>query len=119
MKYYKIKSYAKLNLALNVTGKNKSLHKIESIINFINLYDVIWIKEIISSKHIISFNGRFSKNIYKINTISRLLKLLEEKKILKDKKFQIKVNKKIPNKSGLGGGSMNAASILKFFIKKK
>ena len=119
MKYYKIKSYAKLNLSLNVTGKNKSLHRIESIINFINLYDVIWIKEIISSKHIISFNGRFSKHIYKINTISRLLKILEEKKILKDKKFQIKINKKIPNKSGLGGGSMNAASILKFLIKKK
>ena len=36
-----LKSHAKINLALNVTGKNKSLHKIESIISFIDLYDVI------------------------------------------------------------------------------
>ena len=40
-----LKSHAKINLALNVTGKNKSLHKIESIISFIDLYDVISIKK--------------------------------------------------------------------------
>ena len=32
MAFNKIKSYAKLNLSLNITGKNSSLHKIESII---------------------------------------------------------------------------------------
>ena len=40
-----LKSHAKINLALNVTGKNKSLHKIESIISFIDLHDVISIKK--------------------------------------------------------------------------
>ena len=40
-----LKSHAKINLALNVTGKNKLLHKIESIISFIDLYDVISIKK--------------------------------------------------------------------------
>ena len=38
---------------------------------------------------------------------------------LKDKKFQIKIKKNIPQKAGLGGGSMNAASILKILLKKK
>ena len=37
----------------------------------------------------------------------------------KNKKFEIKVTKNIPQKSGLGGGSMNAASILKYLMKKK
>jgi len=119
MPYSKIKSHAKINLALNIVGKKESLHKIESILNFVNLHDVILIKRIKLNDHTVSFNGKFSKNIGKDNTISKLLKILEKKKLLNNKKFEIKVSKKIPNKAGLGGGSMNAASVLKFFVKKK
>ena len=119
MKYTKIKSYAKINLVLNIVGKTSTLHKIESIIAFVDLHDIIMIKNIKSNKHNISFSGKFSHNISKNNTISKLLKILEKKKLLKDKKFKIKIIKKIPNKAGLGGGSMNAASILKYFVKKK
>ena len=119
MKFNKIKSYAKINLVLNITGKNLFLHKIESIIAFVDLHDVILIKKIKSKKHNISFKGKFSKNISKKNTISRLLNVLEEKNLLNNKKFKIKINKKIPNKAGLGGGSMNAANILRYLIKKK
>ena len=36
MSYSKLKSYAKINLALNVTGRSGKFHKIESIISFIN-----------------------------------------------------------------------------------
>jgi 4-diphosphocytidyl-2-C-methyl-D-erythritol kinase len=75
--YFRIKSYAKINLALNVIGKNSGLHKIESIVGFVSLHDVILIKKIQSKKHIISFNGKYSKNIYKKNTISKLLEVLE------------------------------------------
>lgn len=114
-----IKSYAKLNLALHVIGKNSLLHRIETIVAFISFHDEIFIKKIKSNKHNISFTGKFSQNISKNNTISKLLKILEKKKLLKDKKFKIKIIKKIPNKAGLGGGSMNAASILKYFVKKK
>ena len=115
----KIKSYAKLNLALNITGKTSFLHKIESIVVFSSLHDEIFIKKIKGKSHKISFVGKFSQNIHKKNTVSRLLKILEKKNFLKDKKFKIKINKKIPNKSGLGGGSMNAANILNYFVKKK
>ena len=119
MKYYKIKSHAKINLALNITGKTLSLHKIESIVSFIDLHDEILIKKIQSKKHDITFVGSFSRNISRKNTVSQLLEILEKKKLLKDIKFKIKINKKIPIKAGLGGGSMNAASILKYFIEKK
>ena len=119
MSFNKIKSYAKINLALNITGKTSSLHKIESIVAFVNLFDEILIKKINSKKHNVSFSGKFSQNIGKNNTITKLLKLLEQRKILNYKKFQIKINKQVPIKAGLGGGSMNAANVLKYFIKKK
>ena len=118
MRYYKIKSYAKVNISLKVLGKLKSkLHKIESLVSFINLYDEIFIKKIDNKNHKIIFYGKFSKGIYKNNTISSLLKLIEKK--LYGQKYLIKVNKKIPQKSGMGGGSMNASSLLKFLIKSQ
>ena len=118
MNYYKIKSYAKINLALNVVGKLKSLHKIESLVSFLSLYDEIKIRKTENKKHKIKFIGKFSKGINYENTISKLLKNIDSKKILKNK-YQIIVKKNIPSRAGLGGGSMNAASILNYFLKKK
>ena len=115
----KVKSFAKINLALHVTGKLAKLHKIESIVKFIKLYDSITIKKIKSKKHKITFNGRFSKNINKDNTVVKLFNILEDQKLLKNQRFQIKIKKNIPQEAGLGGGSMNAANILNFLIKKK
>ena len=119
MGFVKIKSHAKINIALNITGKDAHLHKIESIVAFVALHDDILIKKIKSDDHIISFYGKFSKNIPKDNTISKLLKQLDKRNLLKKEKFKIKVFKRIPNKAGLGGGSMNAANVLKYFIKKR
>ena len=118
MKTNELKSFAKINLALHVTGKLKKLHKIESIVKFIELHDLISIKKINSDKHKISFNGNFSKNIKKDNTVNKLFKILEKNKILINQKFQVKIKKNIPQEAGLGGGSMNAATILNYLIKK-
>ena len=63
MGYSKIKSYAKINLALNIVGKTSSLHKIESIVAFVSLHDEIFIKKIKSKSHNILFSGKFSNNI--------------------------------------------------------
>ena len=116
---FKIKSHAKINLALNVTGKTFFLHKIESLISFIDLHDLIYLKTIKKKNHKIIFKGKFSKNIGKINTVTNLLKLLDEKNLLNNKKFDIKIVKNIPQEAGMGGGSMNAASLISFFIKQK
>ena len=119
MKQFKIKSHAKINIALNVIGKNSKLHNIESIIAFINLHDLITVRQIDKTKHKISFKGKFSKKISKKNTVSKLLMLLYEKNLLNNKKFDVKIIKNIPQQSGMGGGSINASSLLKFFIDKK
>ena len=115
-----IKSYAKINLNLNIVSKRKinNLHQIESLVALIDLADEIKISEIRSKKHKVIFRGKYSKGIPKFNTITHLFALLEKEKIIK-KKYQILVKKNIPQKSGMGGGSMNAASILSFFLKKK
>ena len=113
-----IKSYAKINLSLDILGRYKNkLHKIQSIVSFIDLHDKIYIKQINKSKHIVKFRGQFSKNL-KNNTISKLLNILDKKKLI-NRKYKIEIIKNIPQQSGLGGGSMNAASILVYFIKKK
>ena len=119
MSFIEVKSFAKINLALNVTGKLKLLHKIESIVSFISLSDLIFIKKIKGPDHRISFYGNFSKNIDSDNTVVKLFKILDKKKLLKDRKFKIRIKKNIPQKAGLGGGSMNASSVLNFLIKKK
>ena len=118
MSYIKIKSHAKINLALNIVGKTKKLHKIESIVSFLDLHDEIRIKKINQKNNKIKFFGKFSKGIKSKNTVSELLKNIEKKKLFKDK-FQITIKKNIPSEAGLGGGSMNAASVLNFFIKEK
>jgi len=120
MKFLKIKSYAKVNLSLNIVGKLRSKkHKIESLITFVNLYDLIYLRPIRLNRHKVYFRGKFAKGINKKNTITRLLKILDNKKLLNNKKFEIKITKNIPHKSGMGGGSMNAASLINYFIKKR
>ena len=115
----KINSYAKINLSLGVLGKLKNkLHRIESLVSFIDLHDEISIQQINKKKHKVFFYGRFSKNIPNKNTISKLLELLDRQNFLKNKKYLIKIKKNIPLKSGMGGGSMNASSVLRYFINK-
>ena len=115
-----IKSFAKINLSLNVLKKLKSgFHSIESVVSFINLYDSIYINKNNKKNHDVKFYGKFSKKISSNNTILNLLKLLDKMNKLNGIKFSIKIYKNIPTKSGLGGGSMNAASVLKYLLESE
>ena len=115
-----IKSHAKINLSLNVLGKiNSNFHRIETIVSFISLYDEIYIKNINKKKHKILFYGKFSKGIPSSNTVSKIMKFMDKQNLLNGKKYSIKIKKNIPQKAGLGGGSMNAASIIRFFLLKR
>ena len=121
MKVYRIKSFAKINLNLNIIARSKikKLHLIESLIGFVNLSDKILIKKIGAKSHKVIFRGKFSQGIQKKNSIKKLLDLLDKNLKLKNNKYKIIVKKEIPIKSGMGGGSMNAASLLSFFYKRK
>ena len=54
------------------------------------------------------------------NSLSETLFLLRKKKLIKKNTFyKVTVNKRIPVFSGLGGGTSNAASLLRYFLKEK
>ena len=120
MRVFLINSYCKINISLRVIKKLKNgLHKINTFITFARIFDQIYLKEIKDTKDKISFYGKFKNKISKSNnTISRILDLLRKNNFIKKIYFEIKVKKNIPTKSGLGGGSMNAASLLTFLVKK-
>ena len=120
MRVFLINSYCKINISLRVIKKLKNgLYKINTFITFARIFDQIYLKEIKNTKDKISFYGKFKNKISKSNnTISRILDLLRKNNFIKKIYFEIKVKKNIPTKSGLGGGSMNAASLLTFLVKK-
>ena len=94
MRFLKIKSYAKVNLSLNIVGKLKSKkHKIESLVTFVNLYDLIYLRPISLNRQKVYFRGKFSKGISSKNTISNLLQILDKNNLLNNQKFEIKIKK--------------------------
>jgi len=120
VKKFKIKSYCKINLSLNVLNKLRSgYHNIQSIVTFCNLHDEIYVRKIFGTKDKIYFSGKFKKGINKKeNTIIKVLKLLRKMNLLRQKRFEINIKKNIPHGSGLGGGSSNAAFLLDFLNYK-
>ena len=108
----KFKSFAKINLFLNVGKKiNKTgLHNIQSLVCLINLFDEIKIYKNKSKKDKIKFTGKFSDNVsLRKNTITDTLSLLRKRGIVdRNTKYNILV-KKNPCFFRSRGGSSNAA----------
>jgi len=115
-----LSSYAKINLSLRINSKRKdSLHEIQSYFCLINLTDKIKLKKIKEKKDKIFFKGPFSKLVNKKNnSIINLFKFLRKLKLISNY-YRITINKNIPVFGGLGGGTGNAASILKVLLKGK
>jgi len=104
----KIKSYAKLNLTLEILNKNlNNMHDIYGIFQNINLFDEISVNESSVDEVITSNNTIHQKH----NIVYKVLKLLKNELNINDS-FKIKIKKNIPLSSGLGGGSSNAAAII-------
>jgi len=87
----------------------------------LDLHDNISINKIKKNKDKVVFTGIFKKNIdSKKNTVIDIMSLLRSKKLINSKnRYKIIINKKIPVFAGLGGGTGNAASIIKYFLKEK
>ena len=115
-----LKSYSKINLSLSVNKKLKNgLHDIQSYFCQINLFDQIKLRKIKGRKDIIKFKGKFSKYVNsKKNSISETLKVLREQNVITNR-YHVLINKKIPVFAGLGGGTSNAAYLIKYFTREK
>jgi len=110
----KAKSYAKVNIFLKIAGKRDNYHELVSrFVRVKNLYDTI---EFIPENPQNEFNlvGHFGCETKK-NTIYKAFLALRDNCPKIDAYFRvysIKVNKRIPEFAGLGGGSSNAATFL-------
>ena len=115
-----IQSYCKINLSLKIIKKLKNgYHSISSLITFCDLYDIISVSKINTSKDKVIFSGKFSKGIdKKVNTVTKVLTLLRKQNFIKNQSFKINIQKNIPHGSGLGGGSSNASNLLHYFNHK-
>ena len=105
------KGYAKINLALHVTGMQADgYHVLDSIVVFTDVFDRLIIKYAVENK--LTVTGEFSKLInVKKNSILQVLKLFENE--LTDR-FSITLEKNLPIGAGLGGGSADAAALIRF-----
>ena len=109
-KIVKIFAPAKLNIFLRVLSKRKDgFHNIRTGITFINLFDVVEIKE--SDKLQISYKGKF-KPFRETYDDCIIYKTLEFLKLNNNLNVEINVEKNIPVQGGLGSASTNAAALI-------
>lgn len=108
-----IKTYAKINLTLDVTEKRPDgYHNIDSIFEEISLYDTVSVST--NNSGIISV----SCNIPEIpcnenNIVFKAANTFFEKTGIDNPGINIHIEKNIPSQAGMGGGSTNAAGVFR------
>ena len=108
-----LRSFAKINLGLEITGKRADgYHTLRTIFQTIDLSDALRLRKKTLPRITLKGSDR-SVAWDKTNTIARACRLIYENYPLRSG-FDITVSKNIPPGSGLGGGSGNAAVMLLF-----
>ena len=103
---------AKINLTLRILGKNETgFHLIESITAFSDFGDEVEIFTN-SSRDQLEISGPFSKDLEGDNIVVKALEYFRKETIW-TQPITIKIFKQIPVAAGLGGGSADAACVLK------
>lgn len=107
----KILANAKINLSLDITGKREDgYHLIESVMQSVSVSDEIEITEN-SEKQIRIVTNKGYLPVNEKNTTYKAAKLFAEH-IGEDIGVDIKIEKSIPSRAGMGGGSSDAAAVL-------
>lgn len=115
---------AKLNLSLKVVGKRSDgYHLLESLVVFLRLADDVEIG--LANKgchqadgmHLYGINTNSIPNNDK-NIVLRALAIINRDIIENLPKYTISLTKRIPSGAGLGGGSADAATVIKAVAKK-
>ena len=112
-----IKAPCKINLSLDITSKrDDGYHLIESLFHTINLYDIINIER--SNEYNITTSGQFAlEDETEENIVTKIFNHFKNNMGLNNN-YSIHIEKNIPTGAGLGGGSSDAASIIKFFLSE-
>ncbi len=103
---------AKLNLYLHVTGRRADgYHELDSLMTFVTLHDVIEIRP--AARLTVSLGGPFARSIdERDNLVARAARSLGDA-AERAPAVAIRLDKQIPVAAGLGGGSADAAAVLR------
>ena len=105
-----MKSYAKINLTLNILKRLSSgYHNIESVMQQIELADNITFERLAEEQIVMQSNNPSIEN--EDNLAYKAAELLKQRFKVKGG-IKINIEKNVPLSSGLGGGSSNAATAL-------
>lgn len=118
MRTIQVKSYAKINIALNVVGKREDgYHELDMVMLPIELHDSILVNKLGPNAvdNLVRIDD-FSISSPEYNSVSVALKKLCDKYNYKER-FNIFVHKNVPVQGGLGGGSSDAAFAIRAINK--
>lgn len=106
----KERAYAKINLCLDVVGKREDgYHDLKMIMVPINFYDVLEME--FAEETTLELNRDYLP-INDKNTIVKAIHIMQEKYNIKDE-FCCRLEKHIPTRAGLAGGSADAAAAIR------
>ena len=107
-----IKSYAKLNLYLEITGRrDDGYHLLKSVMQSISLYDTL--KFTLSEGEGIEIKSNVdSIPLDRKNLIWKAVEAFYDKVDIEQNRVIVELDKKIPSMAGMAGGSSNAAAAL-------
>ena len=113
MKNLHIRSFAKINISLNITKKREDgFHDIDSIMLPISLHDSLVVSKLKNTTDNFVTVDDFSIGSFSYNLATFSIEKLQSVYHFNDK-FRILIHKVIPIQAGLGGGSSNAAFTMK------
>lgn len=112
-----IKAFAKINLAIDVKKKDENgYHDIDMVTLPITLHDVLEMEQLISRHGIFITSDDPSLICDEGNLAFKALKAMEDYFSF-SKGYRIQIYKRIPMNAGLGGGSADAAGIIRAICK--
>ena len=112
MKTFLVRSPAKINICLNVVGKQPDgYHQLDMVILPLAMHDSMLFNVLKRTEDNYVTIDDYSLGPVTYNLATRAINKLEELKHFKER-FRVSIHKVIPMQSGLGGGSSNAALTL-------
>lgn len=116
MNTVRIKSYAKINITLEITGVEKGYHMLDSLVGSVDIFDLVVLKKRKDTLCSVTMHGLGSETIPPENNIA----------LIAGEKFSAKfgvtgvditIYKNIPIGAGLGGSSADAAGVINGMAK--
>lgn len=105
---------AKVNLSLHVRGRRADgYHELVSRVTFADLHDQITVTPAPGAEDTLSIAGPFAPKLDEDNLVLRALARFRETQP-EMPRFRVELHKAIPVAAGLGGGSADAAAMLRF-----